>query len=609
MRKCEIAVTTFFILLVLLLNCEGKTEKHQTRETSAKENKQKKPDSFLLITIDTWRSDYIGVSGSGKVETPNLDRLAKEGVYEMRAETPCPLTTPAHATILTGLLPLRHKILDVVGFELPLNIPTLAEKFGKESYKTAAFVSSVTLHKRYGLNRGFDIYDAGSIEGKSHFDSDTPERDGSETTEAFQHFLEKEDYEKPLFVWLHYYDAHFPYREREKYKKNYPNDPYAAQVAFVDSQIGIVLSTLEKDISRKWKILIVGDHGEGLGDHGERRHGLALYTETLNVPLVLWPKPNKEFKHRKPWSLEDIYPTVLEWFGFEADSNVDGESLFEEKKEERYLPSITIVPAIKYGVNPCLGVRRGDFIYIRHGEEELFDLKSDPKEIINLSGRKEYSKILNEMAKECERKLPFSEIAKCLNTVKESKPEEMKQLESLGYVGGGWSSSMTNLQKVSIKEVLKREVAMEDAYNGFKKDGDFGKLKAAYEKTLSLFPQATGYSQRFGMLLMDRGDYLGAEKAFKMAIAANPQNYKMLINLAGVEILLGKIEMGRALYEKALDIEPNDAVAHKNLGTLYAKYLNNPKKAVEHYKKYLENGADADAEIVKNYIVSVEGKN
>ncbi len=610
--KVKVSLTPMFCLIfisfLVLLSCETNDGDGlgRERERFEKENSSNQLYSFLLITIDTWRSDYIGVSKSGKVETPNLDRLAGEGVYEKKVETPCPLTTPAHATILTGLLPLKHKILDVVGFELPKNIPTLAEEFEKKSYGRAAFISSVTLHKKFGLNRGFEIYDMGSIEG-NQFNSDSalPERDGGETTASFINYLKTVDKGKPIFAWVHYYDSHWPYKKRAEYEKIYPGDPYAAQVAFVDCQIGRVLAALKEDESRKWRILIVGDHGEGLGDHGERRHGMALYTETLDVPMILWPKPDKELKHKPPYALEDIYPTVLEWMDLGSGKDCDGESLFLSNDKDRELPVLTVVPSIRYGIYPCLGLRKGNFMYLSQGEEELYDLSNDSDEKINLAKRKEFKDVLNRMRESCNAKLPFAEIQKCLNMQNKSRPEELKQLESLGYLSGG-DSPVTNLQKVNIQEALKYEAIMEDVYEEYKKDNNLTKLKNAYEKLLTKFPNSTVYSQRLGITLLDKGYFEGAERAFKKCVAINPENYKMLINLAGVEIILGKIESGRVLYEKALEIEPDDPVAHKNLGTIYAKYLNNPQKAIEHYRKYLEIAPDSDAEIIRNYILNAE---
>jgi arylsulfatase A-like enzyme len=191
------------------------------------------PPSLLLVTVDTWRWDYIGASGMGKVPTPALDRLARGGVYDAELETPCPLTTPSHATLFTGLLPLNHRILDCVSYSLPAELPTLAQAFKAKGYGTAAFISSQTLVRHFGLDRGFDHYDDGGMNRTSDSYWQTATRDGAITSAAALEYLKARAPTAPLFLWVHYFDLHIPHRARPAYDAKFPN-AYAAQVAFVD---------------------------------------------------------------------------------------------------------------------------------------------------------------------------------------------------------------------------------------------------------------------------------------------------------------------------------------------------------------------------------------
>jgi choline-sulfatase len=347
------------------------------------------------------------------VATPNLDRLAAEGVYEAEAETPYPLTTPAHATILSGFLPLQHGVLNVLGFRLAAGTPVLGEGFKAKGYATAAFVSSLTLDRRFGLAKGFDTYDQGTLGHDSAAASESPERDGAETTDAALSFLRAQKPEAPLFLWIHYYDLHIPYRKRADFDAKYPGRPYAAAVAFVDAEVGRVRSALESDPARSWRMVVVGDHGEGFLDHREATHGLTLYREAVHVPLLLWPKPERTIQLPRPWSLEDLAPTIRDWVGLPAAPRSDGRSLFAQAPaEERLLPSLTLQPAILFGVNPFVGIRRRALVYFRHGVEELYDLAHDPDERHDLSGAPSYRMAFSELRAATDISLPVGMLEK-----------------------------------------------------------------------------------------------------------------------------------------------------------------------------------------------------
>ncbi len=611
MKKRIIVLLVVFLEVVLLVSCgRGNVDKEEDKSLNIEGRKEttisneRKKTSFLLITIDTWRSDYIGVSKSGKVETPNLDRLAGEGVYEKKVETPCPLTTPAHATILTGLLPLKHGILDCVSFSLLPKCLTLAELFKRKGYETAAFVSSETLKSRYGLNRGFDFYDDSGLEGKTLNLWDSISKDGKETTQSVLKYINGKDGEDPQFLWVHYYDLHIPYRERGSISQKYKDNPYAAQVAFIDEEIRKLINRIEID-KRKWRIIIVGDHGEGLGDHDEPEHGLALYTETLHVPLIIYPKPEKELKYKGTWRLEDLFPTIAEWFELDFTDRIDGQSLFLESKEDRLLPSFTILPVVQFGVNPVLGMRKGDLMYMRHGIEELYDLKVDPNQKINLIERTDYKNIVKTLSNECSK--VFKEevlFAKMVPNLKLSS-EELKKLQSLGYMSGT-TIPAKRIQKVNIREVCKdfgvfEKIRLTDS-------SDLLSLNNAYKMIISRYPGAMAFYENYGLFLLGQNDFAKAQNIFEQAAKIDPTNVTVIVNLGSLYLLSGKVEKAKTLLESAIVLEPDNLMVHKNLGILYSQNLNLPDKAVEHFKKYLELGGTADKNQILNYLREHSGK-
>ena len=559
--------------------------------------------SFLLMTLDTWRWDHLGASGSGKVATPTLDRLAQEGVYEPEAETPCPLTTPAHATILTGLLPLRHGILDVISYRLAEGAPTLAEAFRAKGYGTAAFLSSRTLDRRFGLSRGFETYDEGNPGGGGNPGADAPGRDGAETTRAAVEFLRAQPPGAPLFVWIHYYDAHLPYRPRPVQDARYPGKPYAAQVAFMDDEAGKVLSALRADTGRSWRMIVVGDHGEGLFDHHESTHGMALYRSTLHVPLLFFPKPDKPLAHARPWRLEDLSPTVREWCGLGPADGSDGTSLFRTGGEGRLLPSLTLQPSIYYGVNPCLGVRKGSLMYMRHGVEELFDLAADPDEGRDLSTDPSHRKELGELRAACKAAFPSEKLQTAASSTVPEHAADLQNLRALGYLGG-FVPGLGSLQRADIRKVCDDQAAFDEAKKSYQQNQNAAAMRRAYEDLLARYPGAALYYKEFGVFLIRRKDNPAAAQAFERAIRLNPGDIMSLANLGGLELEAGRADRARALYEAVLGLDPDDPVAHKNLGIIYAGYLKDPAKAVQHYKKYLEIAPDSDAALVRAYIAA-----
>jgi choline-sulfatase len=595
-----LAGTAFLALLCAPAACR-RAEGH-SRVTSAAPEAPESP-SFLLITLDTWRWDYIGASGSGKVATPALDRLAREGIYEPEAETPVPLTTPAHATILTGLAPLHHGVLDCISYALAPDPPVLAEAFAASGRRTAAFLSSVSLDRRYGLDRGFQTYDQGEMGRNPALAAFSSTRDGAQTTDAALAYLGGQPARTPLFVWIHYYDMHLPYRDRPAYTARYPKDAYAAQAAFLDDEVARVLAALQADRGRAWRVLIAGDHGEGFGDHHEMGHGMALYRSTLHVPLIFWPRPDRPLQHARPWSLEDLDSTVREWFGLPAAGAHDGESLFRPGGVDRLLTSMTIQPCVQFAVNACLGVRRGPLMYMRHGIEELFDLASDPGETRDLAADAGRRADVESLRRACNAAFPPAALQAALAPTANVSSADLQNLRSLGYLGGG-ARSDAKLQRADIRQVCDDEALLAGAKEAYRRDRNPEPLAQAYAAVLARYPRAALCWQEYGTFLLERNRTDEAARAFEQAVRYNPKDTTALVNLGGLELSKGRVDRAKVLYEMVLGVDPDDPVAHKNLGIIFAEYLKDPPQAVSHYKRYLEIAPDSDAGLVKAYIAA-----
>jgi tetratricopeptide (TPR) repeat protein len=418
-------------------------------------------------------------------------------------------------------------------------------------------------------------------------------------------FIGGQTLDKPLFVWAHYYDLHLPYRPRPDFDVKYPGNPYAAEAAFVDGQVGQLAAAIKADQGRNWRIVVVGDHGEGLGDHHEMGHGMALYRSTLHVPLIVWPKPERLLQHPQPWRLEDLDPTLRSWFGLPSATHVDGDDLFATGNAGRLLPALTIQPCVQFAVNPCLGIRKGSWMYMRHGVEELYDLAADPGETKDLAHDAAQKSMLAGLRADCDSLISLANLTKAAERTAKRNPAELQGLQGLGYIGIP-VSNFGALQRADIRSVCDDESAIERAKKEFQRTNSPQPLRAAYESLLQKYPQAGGYLKDYGEFLIKLGDIDGAFRAFDRAVRLDPHDQASLANLGGLYLAKGQPEKAKVVFEAVLAINEADPVAHKNLGIIYAHYIKDPAKAVEHYKRYLEIAPDADAEMVRQYIRSVE---
>lgn len=292
--------------------------------------------NVLLVTVDTLRADHVGCYGDAGAQTPTLDGLAAGGVRFAVAVAHAPLTAPSHASILTGLVPVRHGVRDNGGFALPEQVPTLAEAFRKAGYRTAAFVSGFPLDHRYGLARGFDLYDDHFPNGDDPRRAPYVERPADQTTDAILRWMEGQTAQAKAgaqgaswFAWLHYFDPHAPYEAPGEWAAHFAGRPYDGEIAFVDSQLGRLLGWLDEHGQRsRTLVLVTADHGESLGEHGEQTHGVFIYDATLRVPWIMaGPGVPAAGVARTVGRGIDVAPTLLDYARIPTPGSLDGRSL------------------------------------------------------------------------------------------------------------------------------------------------------------------------------------------------------------------------------------------------------------------------------------------
>src|SRR6266851_1646275 len=344
---------------------------------------------IVLISIDTLRSDHLPAYGYKGVATPNIDSLRADSILYSHAYSHVPLTLPSHVSMLTGMLPAESGMHDNVGFRLSDSIPTIQELLKKNGYATGAAVSAFVLRHETGIARGFDFFNDEVEPLGTDKTIGRVQRDGRETLHALQKWLDGQA-DKPFFAFLHLYEPHSPYTPPEPYFSRYPNH-YDGEIAYSDAIVGELLDDLkQKGIYDKALIILVSDHGEGLNEHGEEEHGIFLYREALQVPLLIkLPHEGKSGATvNTPVELVDIFPTILDRTATPAPTKGRraGQSLlaFLSGGPQRQIYSETYYPRFHFGWSDLHSMIEGNDHFIRAPQPELYDLGTDPAEKHNV---------------------------------------------------------------------------------------------------------------------------------------------------------------------------------------------------------------------------------
>ena len=377
---------------------------------AAAQTPPKPAPNVVLITIDTLRPDHVGCYGYKQIKTPNIDALATDGTRFDRAFAVVPVTLPSHTSILTGTYPMFSGMHDFSGNKLSPLQPTLASILKQAGYRTGAVIAAAVLDSRFGLNQGFDFYyDHFDFNRLDEANLDEMERPGNLVADVALNWLEKDERTKnsqrKFFLWMHLYDPHAPYHPPEPYAREYAAHPYDGEIAFADEQVGRLVRFLkEKGIYQNTIIVLCGDHGEGLGEHGEKTHGFFIYNATMHVPLIIrlpdelpGQAPEKTVARTlaDPVSLVDLMPTVLAALGLQVPSQVQGRNLLPEIRSDSTAPDAqayrdrtlygeTFLPRIHFDWSELRGSENTKYHFIDAPRPELYDLAKDPGELHNL---------------------------------------------------------------------------------------------------------------------------------------------------------------------------------------------------------------------------------
>lgn len=403
-----------------------------------------RPRNLLVITLDTMRADRLPPYGFSGVVTPALDRLAAEGALFEQSFAAAPLTLPSHATLFTGMYPPRLGVRDNTGAPLSADFQTLAEVLGARGLTTGAFVASAVLAPRRGLDQGFGTYSMGASPGCPG--SPRARRPADDVVSEAVTWLADHD-SAPFFVWIHLYDTHRPYQLPDDYARSYA-DPYAAAIAFEDAQIARLISHLEaRDLLDDTLMVVAGDHGESLGEHGEDSHGMFIYQEALRVPLIMRGPGVVPRRVSAPVRLVDVMPTILDMFGV-GTPPMDGLSLTRllagaDEGSSREVYAESLYPQ-RFGWASLRSLRADRYKVIDAPRPELFDLESDPYEQRNLFESKP-----SVAAGMLTRLRSFdSERGRSVDAAPDVDRAFAERLASLGYVSGtsGRASSVSDGQ-------------------------------------------------------------------------------------------------------------------------------------------------------------------
>jgi arylsulfatase A-like enzyme len=537
------------------------------------------PDIFL-ITVDTLRADHLRCYGYQPIATPAIDALAADGVRFEHAFTPSPITNTSHTSILTGLLPSSHGVVDF-GIPLSQSYPTAAELLKARGYKTAAFIGAVILDSKTlapGLDRGFDFYDNFPAKPATPARFGRLERRASDVVHHAEEWLTAHP-GSPRFVWVHLYDPHDPYEPPPPFSQTYKARPYDGEIAYADSALGTFFSFLKKhNWYRPALIVLVGDHGEGLGEHGEDTHGIFLYDSTTHVPLLVKLPADKSAGKTIAAQVRstDILPTLLDWSEDKSQAHFDGISLrpYIEGSETAGRTAIgeTDYP-LRFGWAPLRSVRADGKKFIEAPRPEFYDLTADPKETNNLykpwDGEvQKASAVLAEVRKHRTENKPTAA------TVGEGT---LSELRALGYLGSADAASSTSVPEPSLlpdpKDHIREQNLLHVAMLATE-DNRAGDARHALEQVLALNPSSFEALRLLGQLELENGDFGKAAERLGAAQRQRPEDATVNLHLGEALAKTGDAAGAEGALERSLKASPGQVNGRLLLGRLYLEAKN-----------------------------------
>ena len=569
--------------------------------------------NVVLITIDTLRADHLGCYGYKQIKTPNIDALAADGTRFDRAFTVVPVTLPSHSAMLTGTYPMFSGMHDFSANKLSPLQPTLASVLKQNGYQTGAVIAAAVLDSRFGLNQGFDFYyDHFDFSRLDEANLDEMKRPGDAVADVALDWLSKNS-QKKFFLWMHLYDPHLPYHLPAPYDRAYAAQPYDGEIAFADEQVGRLLRFLkEKGLYQNTIIILCGDHGESLGEHGEKTHGFFIYNATMHVPLIIRLPENGPQETAPPHStsdsvlLVDLMPTALGAIGLDIPSQVQGRSLLpilhDDKSatvSDRVLYGETFMPRIHFNWSELRGSENAKYHFIDAPKPELYDLAKDPTELHNLFTEK--SAVAQEMRAKLVDLIRDYSAGKEMAGKTGLDPALMERLKALGYAGfsGGTDPTISSRNLADPKDRFATYELFSDAiadsqHHRFQESIDRLKtviktdpnsVPAHYMQglnyySLKMFPDAVDELQKtvqlspeyalaffhLGMAQAHAGQIDAAITTLQRTLQLDATNFDAAFNLGVAFVQQKQLDAAAAAFRQSIAIYPEFARAHRALG-------------------------------------------
>src|ERR1700678_3012082 len=538
--------------------------------------------NVVLITIDTLRADHVGCYGYKQIKTPNMDGLAADGVRFERAFAVVPVTLPSHSSILTGTYPMFSGMHDFSANKLSSLQPTLASVLKQSGYETGAVVAAAVLDSRFGLNQGFDFYyDHFDFNRLDEANLDEMQRPGNVVADVALDWLAKTS-QKKFFLWMHRYDPHFPYHLAEPYSREYATRPYDGEIAFADEQVGRLLRFLkQKGIYNNTVIVLCGDHGESLGEHGEKTHGFFIYNSTMHVPLIIYlpelnlPENAAARVVGDSVSLVDLMPTILGAVGVGVPSQVQGRSLLPELQDhddpaarDRVLYGETFLPRIHFNWSELRGSENRKYHFIDAPRPELYDLTKDPGEVHNLFTDK--SAVAEEMRAKLNGMIRDYSACKEMAEKTGLDPALMERLKALGYAGfsGGGDAGVSDRNLPDPKDRIAAYELISDAVS----DSQHGQYQESIAKLMSALktePNSVPIHYLQGLNYYHLKMFSEAVDELQRTIQLSPDYALASFNLGMAQAHLGQFDAAIAMLQRTLQLDSTNFEAAFNLGVAF----------------------------------------
>jgi arylsulfatase A-like enzyme/Flp pilus assembly protein TadD len=522
------------------------------------------PPDVVLITVDTLRADRVG----GAL-TPAINAVGAVGARFLGARTTVPLTLPAHVSLMTGAIPPATGVRLNGVHRFDGSRPTLAGLFRDAGRDTAAFIGAFVLDRQFGLGAGFDTYDdqiTRSARAPLRLEAERPASAVADRAIAWVKARQQagSSNRRPYFVWAHFYDPHAPYTPPEDALARAGGDAYGGEVAYADAEIGRLLRAVsEASAGRPSLTIILGDHGESLGEHGERTHGMLLYDGALRIPLVIAGPGVPAADHRRSVSLVDVAPTVLRLAGLTVPGGMQGLDLLSRADEPHEVYAETVYPrTLGWAPLAALVEDRWKIIVPEGAAEELYDLENDPAERENSSGRQ------REVVQAAAARLAAIKRAESTPTSAPASAEAQERLRALGYVGTAPPSRPPGRGGINPAAQIGSWVAFEEALDRL----NAGSAREALAKLAALHaahPDAQVIAATYARALSEQGRHRDALAIYRSAVRAWPEDSMLFHDLAVAAQRAGIRDEAVRAEEAAVVLDPKNGAAHNGLGLLF----------------------------------------